>query len=439
MSALVERSDCFLQILERRLDGEGPLGVAVSGGGDSVALLYRLAQWRRRPLHVFCVDHGLNPDSAGWTQRVAEHARDVGAAFTPLNWGGAKPASGVSAAARQARHALLGEAARAAGVRVLCLAHTYDDILEAAWMRDHGSNVTAPVEWSPSPAWPQGRGVFLLRPLLGQRREDLRDELRARHVEWIDDPANANLQSLRVQARHAEKAEGPLRESETVSPEQMAALLDRQWAAQGLIGLRQSAFAELPPFVARKVLSVAAVCAGGADRLPRGASLDALLAGLATGKPRTLCGGRIWQAGDHVFVVREAGDIGRDGTGDLSLGAGVETMWDGRFAIRAAAAGTVRPSGRMRDRLHAADRALLLQLPACVRGILPVFDDNLPAHGLSSARLLGQCMQTGVECVDWVLPRFVAACGAVDRESRIGPDLAKPQENCVAKTQTLPI
>ena len=434
-----DRPPAFLEILERRLDGEGPLGVAVSGGGDSLALLYRLAQWRRRPLHVFCVDHGLNPDSAGWTQMVADHARRAGAAFTPLHWIGPKPASGVSAAARQARHALLGEAARSAGVRVLCLAHTHDDLLEVAWMRDHGSNVTAPAEWSPSPAWPQGRGVFLLRPLLGQRRDALRDELRARHIEWIDDPANANLQSLRVQARQAEKTERLPVESGTVSPKQMSELLDRQWAAQGVIALRRPAFADLPPLVARKVLSAAAVCAGGGDRLPRGDSLDALLAGLASGKPRTLCGARLWQAGDHIFAIREAGDIGRDGTGEVLLGAGVEAMWDGRFAIRAATAGTIRPSGRMRDRLDDTDRAVLLHLPGFVRGILPVFDDNLPGHRLSSARLLGQCMQTGVDCVDGVLPRFVAACGAVDRESRIGPDLAKPQENCVAKTQTLPI
>ncbi len=438
-----KRAFTFFEILERRLDGEGPLGVAVSGGGDSLALLYRLAQWRRRPLHVFCVDHGLNPDSAYWTRTVADHARRVGAAFTPLNWVGPKPASGLSAAARHARHALLGDAARAAGVRVLCLAHTHDDILEAAWMRDHGSNVTAPAEWSPSPAWPRGRGVFLLRPLLGQRREHLRDELRARKVEWIDDPANANPQSLRVRARHAEKTEPlPIEsavELAAVSPAQLAGLLDRQWGGEGLIALRRSAFADLPPLVARKVLSAAAVCAGGADRLPRGDSLDALLAGLATGKPRTLCGARVWQAGDRIFAIREAGDIGRDGTDELSFSAGVDTMWDGRFAIRAATAGTIRPSGRMRGRLCEADRALLRRLPAFLRGILPVFDDNLPGHCLSSARLLGQCMQTGVDCVDWVLPRFVAACGAVDRESRIGPDLASPQENCVAKTQTLPI
>lgn len=418
--------DVFPGILARRLDGEGRLGVAVSGGGDSVALLYRLAEWGGRPLHVFCVDHGLNPASAGWTRTVADHAARVGAAFTPLHWTGPKPRTGLSAAARRARHALLADAARAAGVRVLCLAHTRDDVFEAAWMRDHGSNVTAPAEWGPSPAWPQGRGVFLLRPLLNQGREDLREELRARGLAWIDDPANANPQSLRARARLADKAETAPLGSFMVSPEQMDALLDRSWAGQGLIVLSQDVFDALPAPLARKVLAAAAVCAGGADRLPRGDSLDALPAGLASGKPRTLCGARLWRAGGQIFAVREAGDIGRDGTGPVVAAAATETMWDGRYAIRAATAGTILPSMRARKGLSDADRAILAGLPAAVRGILPVFDEDFPVHGLSGARLLAQCKETGVDCVNWVLPRFVAACGAVDRESRIGLDLARP-------------
>ena len=434
-----EPLDAFSEILARRLDGEGPLGVAVSGGGDSLALLYALAEWGRRRLHVFCVDHGLNPASAAWTETVSDHARRVGAAFSPLYWTGSKPQAGLSAAARQARHALLAEGARRNGIRVLCLAHTQDDIHEAAWMRDHGSNVTAPLEWSPSPAWPDGRGVFLLRPLLSHDREALRRDLRARGVAWIDDPANANPQSLRVRARLADKSEASPAEPPIVSPAQMEALLDRTWAGQGLITIGREAFAALPSPLARKVLAAAAVCAGGGDRLPRGERLDGLLAGLSEGKPRTLSGARIWLTGDHLCAAREAGDIGRNGAQDLSLAPGIESMWDGRYALRADEGGTIAPSGRMRDRLGEGGRAALLRLPAAVRGTLPVFHDNFPDHGLSSARLLGQCGQTGVDCVNWVLPRFVAACGAIDRESRIGPDLAKPKENCVAKPQTLTI
>ncbi|MBW8733769.1 MAG: tRNA lysidine(34) synthetase TilS [Asticcacaulis sp.] len=190
-------------LFDHYLDGRAdhPVGVAVSGGGDSVALLYWLAEWGRRPLHVFCVDHGLNPSSSQWTQGVARHAENVGAAFTALSWTGEKPTTGLSAAARSARHALLADAARAAGVGVLCLGHTADDIAEARLMRAAGSSVGRPTLWSPSPAWPQGRGVFLFRPLLSQRREALRTWLKSKGLSWIDDPANDNTASLRARIR----------------------------------------------------------------------------------------------------------------------------------------------------------------------------------------------------------------------------------------------
>ena len=413
--------------LTRRLDGHGPLGVAVSGGGDSVALLYALAEWGRRPLHVFCVDHGLNPLSTHWTATVAGHAAHVGAEFTALTWTGAKPLNGLSAAARTARHALLAEAARASGIRVLCLAHTHDDVAEAAWMRAQGSNVTAPAEWSPSPAWPQGRGVFLFRPLLDHSRGGLRHYLTARGIAWIDDPANVNPQSLRARARQVDKAIPGDTTPASLSAEDMAALLGTEKGDAGLIALRRAAFDRLPPVLARKVLAVAAVCAGGGDRLPRGDSVEAILAGLPEGRPRTLCGARLWAQDAWVFAVREAGDIGRSGAEALPVSAGAEAMWDGRFAIRTARDGIVEASGTARARLDEADRAALARRPAFVRGVLPVLDDNLPITGLSNARLLGQTTQMGVDCVDWVVPRFVAACGAVDRESLIGFDLAVPQ------------
>jgi len=420
-------ADDFDDTLARRLDGDGPLGVAVSGGGDSVALLHVLAEWGRRPLHVFCVDHGLNAASGEWTRGVGDRARHVGATFTSLNWIGPKPASGLSAAARSARHRLLADAARAAGVRVLCLAHTFDDVAEAAWMRAHGSNVTAPSQWSPSPAWPEGRGVFLFRPLLDRSRDSLRQYLMARGIGWIDDPANVNPASLRTRARQADKT--PPKASETASlstasTAQMVRLLDTRWAAQGLISLRQDVLASLPEILVRKIVSAAVVCAGGGDRLPRGDSIVALMADLEKGRARTLCGARIWSEDACVRVAREAGDIGRHGEGALDLRAGMEAVWDGRFAIRASRDGLISASAVARGRLQDADRAQLLGFPTELRGILPVLDEKTLGPALSNVRLLGQTTQTGVECVNWVLPRFLAACGAVDRESRIGPALA---------------
>src|SRR5213079_1546584 len=127
----------------------------------------------------------------------------LGHPFRALGWSGDKPTTGLPAAARAARHALLADAAREAGARAILMGHTADDILEARLMRAEGSTTPDPREWTPSPAWPQGRGVFLLRPLLDLRRADLRRWLSARGETWIDDPANEDASYARPRARQA--------------------------------------------------------------------------------------------------------------------------------------------------------------------------------------------------------------------------------------------
>ncbi|MGA9657646.1 MAG: tRNA lysidine(34) synthetase TilS [Asticcacaulis sp.] len=400
-----------------RVSGSGPLGVAVSGGGDSVALLQALAEWGQRPLEVFCVDHGLNPDSRAWTQSVADHACRLGAGFTALYWQGDKPVTGLSAAARHARHALLAEAARQKGIKVLCLAHTLDDIAEAQAMRLEGSNVASPKPWSPSPAWPEGRGLFLCRPFLNLRREALRVWLREKGVAWIDDPANDSPKSLRARMRQDLQGQGaPQPEiSLSLSSEQVSALLyqPEKMGRLGLIVFQASVLWTLPEEVARRCLSVAAVCAGGGNRLPRSAKVAALRERLSGGKAVTLCGARLIQTDGHIIMAREAGDIGRHSEAVVPVAAGTETMWDGRFAVKSASFGRIRPSGQVRARLDAAELAQLMSLPAGVRNSLPVLEKDNPQTFCLQNPVLRQSPYKDIEITCWVLPRFYAAIGAI--------------------------
>jgi tRNA(Ile)-lysidine synthase len=411
-----------------RLDGEGPLGVAVSGGGDSVALLYALAEWSQRPLEVFCVDHGLNPLSAQWTQSVADHAARVGAGFTALHWQGDKPVSGVSAAARLARHALLAQAARQKGASVLCLAHTADDIAEAAAMRGQGSNLGTPQVWSPSPVWPEGRGVFLYRPFLDIRRETLRGYLREIGAGWIDDPSNDNPASLRARTRmELREQDLPIEAQENITPPDLAGLLhDDTCATLGMIVLKADALYRLPPEQALKILSAAAVCAGGGDKLPKRARLEHLYTHLPDGKALTLCGSRLQQQENRITISRETGDIGRQTSAIMELEPGVEAVWDGRFAIVSQHAVRVLPAQGVRAQLDDADRKALQVLPAVLRGSLPVSEkDNqkklLPHDGKGNVSLTPDTHnQTRVTCL--VMRRFYAAMGQITLESHIDSD-----------------
>ncbi len=411
--SLTDAYPAFNRYLDGRADH--PVGVAVSGGGDSVALLYLLAEWGRRPLHVFCVDHGINPLSGDWTQAVGRHAAAAGAAFTALRWTGEKPATGLSAAARSARHALLAAAARAADIQVLCLAHTADDIAEAAIMRAEGSSVGAPAVWSPSPAWPEGRGVFLFRPLLDRRRETLRDWLRERGLDWVDDPANDNPASLRARARRRVASSVGMAPAEPVQP-LPDAVIPTPFDGLGLIRLDRDRLLGLPRKTALRILAAAAVSAGGRDRLPRRDSLDHAFDALRTGGVVTLSGARI--EGD--MIVRDFGDIGRNGQPELRLEAGQEGVWDGRFTLQAARDAVVRPAGSVRPALKEHDRAALMTLPAALRPILPAVDFGqgpvlaLPGSG-------DHCGTGPVRCL--VLPRYLAATGSVTRESDLVTDV----------------
>ncbi len=406
------------------LNGSGTLGVAVSGGGDSVALLQALTEWGQRPLHVFCVDHGINAQSANWTQSVAEHAERLSLPFTGLTWTGDKPQTGLSAAARTARHALLADAARTEGIRVLCLAHTADDIAEAGLMRAQGSNVGAPRIWSPSPAWPQGRGVFLCRPLLNVRRIALRNYLRVRGIGWIEDPANENPQSLRARARKA--LDGAATDVEPVADRlsrgQIEALLydPEGWSDLGLLRFQADGIRQLPDDTAIRLLGAAAVCAGGGNKLPRRDRVAGLLGRLADGGPHTLCGARIQQTDGLIHVMREAGDVTRHGTSEVMTKPGYGGVWDGRFEVRAAEPLRITASGGLRSQLSETDRARLAWLPAGLRAVLPVInalEGPLLAHSAHGA--LRQGLYDTLEVTGWVRPRFLAAVC----ELRVGTDL----------------
>src|SRR6201999_4524876 len=94
--------------------------LAVSGGPDSVALMWLMARWRaalsRGPrLLAVTVDHGLRAESAREAREVKRLARTLDVPHRTMRWSGAKPKSGVPAAARAARYRLLADIARQSG------------------------------------------------------------------------------------------------------------------------------------------------------------------------------------------------------------------------------------------------------------------------------------------------------------------------------------
>ena len=371
------------------------MALALSGGGDSMALLRIAAAWARasgRRLLAITVDHRLNPDSRDWSRRCEAAARASGADWIERRWEGAKPSTGLPAAARRARHGLIAEAAREAGAKVVLFAHTVDDIAEGDWMRERGTTLGRLREWSPSPAWPEGRGLMLLRPMLGEGREALRAVLREAGEDWIEDPGNAAFgrgraraalsplpggEGLRLAERSdassAERVRGPVRPGEGLAPQPFAQ--ERRQAVVRSIPLSLGEGFVVDRSTTSAALAAALLCASGNETPPRGDRLQALAGRLASGEDfiATLVGARIEALGESVIVGREAGEMRRRPVPDVALQAGVSVVWDGRYEITGREPGWTAAAalGRL-NALSKADRAIGNAVPAWARAALPV-------------------------------------------------------------------
>ncbi|MCI2397944.1 tRNA lysidine(34) synthetase TilS [Aliiroseovarius subalbicans] len=179
------------------------LGVAVSGGGDSMALLHLVRDWATAQdvaVHAVTVDHGLRDGSGDEAAMVAETCAALNVPHATLRWGGWDKRGNLQDAARQARYALITDWARGR-VDAVALGHTQDDQAETFLMRlARGSGVDGlsamRADW-------QADGLRWLRPLLTTRRAALRDVLEGRGVIWAEDPSNDDTRFDRVKARRA--------------------------------------------------------------------------------------------------------------------------------------------------------------------------------------------------------------------------------------------
>ncbi|MGY6536514.1 MAG: tRNA lysidine(34) synthetase TilS [Pararhodobacter sp.] len=184
----------------------GRFGVAVSGGGDSMALLV-LAAEAGVVGAVVSIDHGLRPEASEETGVVATLCAALGVTHTVLRWHHDGHGN-LQAAARAGRRALIAEWAQKRGLAGVFLGHTLDDQAETVLMRlARGSGVDGLGGMAEATTVD---GVPFLRPFLSVSRASLRAELTARGIGWCEDPSNRDARFARVRAREALAALAPL-------------------------------------------------------------------------------------------------------------------------------------------------------------------------------------------------------------------------------------
>ncbi|SEP78492.1 tRNA(Ile)-lysidine synthase [Loktanella sp. DSM 29012] len=357
------------------------IGVAVSGGGDSMALLHLAAGWARIfgvSMSVVTVDHGLRDASASEAAMVADECATLGVAHDTLQWKWDGNGN-LQDAARNGRRALIGAWAQG---RPVLLGHTRDDQAETLLMRlARGSGV----DGLAAMAGLRGAGGWqIVRPMLHLGRDELRHYLKVLNIPFVDDPTNDDATYARVRMRHLIGQEGldTVRLANTAQAMARArvALAARAHDAatammrpttQGCIALNRDALTRIEAETQLRILAGAIGAVAGAVYRPRLSALTQTLDRVLAGGTTTLQGAILVPKGAHLFIAREYQAVA-----DHQVRAHSGDLWDGRWmpvgqgltgaVLRALGADglqqiTVRPE-------DAAPRACLLGLPSIWAG-----------------------------------------------------------------------
>jgi tRNA(Ile)-lysidine synthase len=353
----------------------------VSGGPDSLCLCLLAAGWaaaRGGAVSALIVDHGLRPEAAAEARQVAAWLRVRGIDHHVLRWAGAKPATGIQAAAREARYRLLGDWCRAAGVLHLLLGHHRDDQAETVALRQarrSGAEGLAGMA-----AVRELAGLRLLRPFLTVPKTRLLATVQALEQPWLDDPSNLASWFARGRLRRSARLDAPRLARRAAEQGRRRAANDERTAAwlarnaridpAGFVLLAGDALGSAPREIRRRAVQQVVMTVGGRPYPPRRARLERLLEQLGVGlvSGRTLAGCRILPWRGALLICREARAI----TEETLLTPGVPLRWDGRFRLELngnVPALTVRALARASARDLGVGPSRVL--PAPVRSSLP--------------------------------------------------------------------
>lgn len=306
-NAAPDAAQRFTADLHRLTGGAGRLGIAVSGGPDSMALLLLAHLALPGRVEAATVDHGLRPESAREAAMVASWC--VGHDIPHATLRPATPIVGsLQSAARAARYALLEQWRQRRGIDWIATAHHADDQLETLLMRlNRGSGVAGL-------SGIRARNGAIVRPLLGWRKDALEALAAAHGMPFVHDPSNSDGRfdraALRASLRGADwldavaavRSATALAQAEDALQWMVEDLAHRHIRVEGAVWRLDRT--DFPREIQRRLLLHMLRAADPAAPAPRGDTIDTALQSLAAGQRASI---GAWLAeGGTTWTLRPA-------------------------------------------------------------------------------------------------------------------------------------
>ncbi len=339
---------CTLSDLKEHY-GFDELGLAVSGGSDSLAMLYICNDWALEnnvKLHCVTVDHNLRSESFKEAELVANHCNGLGINHEVVEWKHEQNLSGnLSDLARSARYRLIGKWRKK--LNFVLVGHTQNDQIETFFMNlKRGSGIEGlkgmPVSFK------RPEGYFILRPLIHTSRESLQQYLQQKNINWVTDPSNSNKDSERISQRETwkllkskgffesriELTVGHIRRAHDAL-NQMLPIHFKKIGKQELTDLlwEYNAFISLPEEFKLRLISAAVMWNGDLHYRPRFKAVLDVLKNIKEKKTAVLGGAIFYHHADKIRITTEFQSI-KDNFVNCTVGSVWRNIWEVKREIK---------------------------------------------------------------------------------------------------------
>ena len=340
--------------------GFDELGLAVSGGSDSLAMLYICSDWALKnkvKLQCVTVDHQLRSESAKEAELVADHCDGLGINHEIVEWKHERNISGnLYDLARSARYELIDKWRK--DLSFVLVGHTQNDQIETFLMNlKRGSGIEG-LKGMPL-SFKRPEGYFILRPLIHTSRESLQQFLQEKKINWVSDPSNYNEDFERISQRKTWeilKLKGFTESRIKLSADHMRRAHDalkymlpihfKQIGKQELTDLLWSynAFIALPEEFKLRLISAAIMWNGNLRYRPRFKAVLDILENIKEKKTTVLGGTLFYHHAGKIRITSEFQSI-KDNSVNCTLGSVWRNVWKVKIEIKDGYIMPIGPNG----------------------------------------------------------------------------------------------